>query len=76
VEQPQDLQHVQADEIRVKTQAGVLWMAMAVMVSTRLWLGGTVSKQRDVSLILRLAQLIGRCAQHGALLLSSDGLAS
>ncbi len=76
VEQPHDLQHVQADEIRVKTQAGVLWMAMAVMVSTRLWLGGTVSKQRDFALILRLAQLIGRCARRGALLLSSDGLAS
>jgi transposase-like protein len=76
VEQPKDLQHVQADEIRVKTQSGVLWMAMAVMVSTRLWLGGAVSKQRDFALILRLAQLIGRCARHGALLLSSDGLAS
>lgn len=76
VEQPQDLQHVQADEIRVKTQGGVLWMALAVMVSTRLWLGGTVSTQRDFSLILRLAQLIRRCARRGALLLSSDGLAS
>ena len=76
VEQPQDLQHVQADELRVKTQAGVLWMAMAMMVSTRLWLGGTVSKQRDFALILRVAQLIGRCARRGALLLSSDGLAS
>jgi transposase-like protein len=76
VEQPLDLQHVQADEIRVKTQAGVLWMAMAVMVSARLWLGGTVSKQRDFALIRRLAQLIERCARQGALLLSSDGLAS
>ena len=65
-----------ADELRVKTQAGVLWMAMAMMVSTRLWLGGTVSKQRDFSLIVRLAQLIGRCAQQAALVLSSDGLAS
>ena len=76
VEQPHDLQHVQADEIRVKTQAGVLWMAMAVVVSTRLWLGGTVSKQRDFSLILRLAQMVGRCARRGMLLVSSDGLAS
>jgi len=76
VEQPLDLEHVQADEIRIKTQAGVLWMAMAVMVSTRLWLGGTLSKQRDFSLIVRLAQLLGRCARRGALLLSSDGLAS
>jgi len=76
VEQPQELQHVQADEIRVKTQAGVLWMAMAVMVSTRLWLGGAVSKERNFALILRVAQVIGRCAWRGALLLSSDGLAS
>jgi transposase-like protein len=76
VEQPLDLQHVQADELRVKTQLGVVWMAMAMMVPTRLWLGGVVSKQRDFSLILRLAHLIGRCARRGALLLSSDGLAS
>ena len=76
VEQPLDLQHVQADEIRVKTQSGVLWLAMALMVSTRLWLGGTVSKQRDFSLILRLAHLLGRCARRAALLLSSDGLVS
>ena len=40
VVQPRDLVQVQADEIHVKTQAGVLWMAMAMMVSTRLWLGG------------------------------------
>ena len=32
-----DLQQVQADEIKVKTQGGVIWMAMAMMVSTRLW---------------------------------------
>jgi transposase-like protein len=76
VEQPLDLEHVQADELRIKTQAGVLWMAMAVMVSPRLWLGGTVGKQRDFSLLVRLAQLLGRCARRGALLLSSDGLAS
>jgi transposase-like protein len=76
VEQPLDLEHVQADELRIKTQPGVLWMAMAVMVSTRLWLGGTVGKQRDFALILRLAQLSGRCARRDALLLSSDGLAS
>ncbi len=62
VEQPRDLQHVQADEIRVKTQTGVRWMALALMVSTRLWLGGTVSRQRDAALILRLADLLWRCA--------------
>ena len=38
VEQPRDLGQVQADEIRVKTQGGIVWMALAMMVSTRLWL--------------------------------------
>jgi transposase-like protein len=76
VEQPRNLQQVQADEIRVKTQHGVLWMAMAIMVSTRLWLGGTVSRQRDLALIHRLAQLIWRCASVAPLLLICDGFAS
>ena len=32
VEQPRDLGQVQADEIRVKTQGGLVWMALAMMV--------------------------------------------
>jgi hypothetical protein len=32
-----DLVHVQADEIRVKGRALVVWMGWAMMVSTRLW---------------------------------------
>jgi PP-loop superfamily ATP-utilizing enzyme len=31
-----------ADEMRVRMQKGMVWMAMALMVSTRLWLGGHV----------------------------------
>jgi hypothetical protein len=54
VVQPRDLQQVQADEIRVRTQAGILWVAMAMMVSTRLWLGGVVSPRRDRALIRRV----------------------
>jgi len=43
VEQAQlDLQQVQADEIKVKKQSGYFWMALAIMVPTRLWLGGVV----------------------------------
>ena len=76
VEQPRDLQQVQADEIRVKTQTGVVWLALAVMVSTRLWLGGTISRQRDRALILRLAQLVWCCAIVAPLLLVSDGFAA
>ena len=53
VEQPRDLGQVQADEIRVKKQGGIVWMALAMMVKTRLWLGGAVSEQRDMPLIRR-----------------------
>src|SRR5438874_2481148 len=41
-----DLVHVQADEIRVKGCKMVAWMALAMMVPTRLWLGGVVSLTR------------------------------
>ena len=64
VEQPRDLGQVQADEIRVKTQGGIVWMALAMMVSTRLWLGGEVSEQRDMALIRRLIERVRRCAAH------------
>ena len=30
-----------------------MWMALAMMVKTRLWLGGEVSEQRDMPLIRR-----------------------
>ena len=52
VEQPRALGQVQADEIRVKTQGGLVWMALALMVSTRLWLAGAVSPHRDLALIV------------------------
>jgi transposase-like protein len=74
VVQPRDLMHVQADEIRLKTQAGVLWMALALMVTTRLWLGGAVSASRDRSLIQRLVAVVAACASFGPLLFVTDGL--
>ena len=74
VVQPRALEHVQADEIRLKTQAGVVWMALALMVTTRLWLGGAVSQSRDRTLIERLVALVAGCASFGPLLFVSDGL--
>jgi len=76
VEQPRDLGHVQADEIRVKKQGGIVWMTLAMMVKTRLWLGGEVSEQRDMSLIRRLIERVRRCATHRPLLICTDGLVS
>jgi IS1 family transposase len=76
VEQPRDLGQVQADEIRVKTQGGIVWMALAMMVKTRLWLAGEVSEQRDVPLIRRLIERVRRCALPRPLLFCTDGLCS
>jgi transposase-like protein len=76
VVQPRDLGQVQADEVRVKTQCGIVWLAMAMMVSTRLWLGGVISTQRDRALITRLAHLLAACALVAPLLLVVDGFTS
>jgi len=72
-----DLRHVQADEICGKTQGGRCWLAMAMAVPTRLWLGGVVSPVRDLRLIQRLADLVRLAWRPGkALLICVDGLAS
>src|SRR5437588_3983597 len=76
VEQPRDLGQVQADELRIKKQGGIVWMALAMMVQTRLWRGGEVSEQRDMTLIRRLMERVRRCAAHRPLLFCTDGLCS
>jgi transposase-like protein/IS1 family transposase len=76
VEQPRDLGQVQADALRVKKQGGIVWMALAMMVKTRGWLGGEGSTQRDLPLIRRLLERVRRCAAHRPLLVCSDGLCS
>jgi len=76
VEQPRDVGQVQADEIRVKKQGGIVWMALAMMVKTRLWLAGEVSEQRDMPLIRRLIERVKRCAARRPLLVCTDGLVS
>jgi transposase-like protein len=68
-----DLQQVQADEIKVRTQRGSFWMALALTVPTRLWLGGAVSAQRDAALIQTVANQVRRVALCRPLLLAVDG---
>ena len=72
----QDLQQVQADEIKVKTLMGSYWMALAMAVPTRLWLGGVVSRKRDLDLIQALVDKVRAIALCRPLLLAADGLAS
>jgi transposase-like protein len=71
-----DLGQVQADEIKVKAQGKQFWMAFAMMIATRLWLGGVVSEKRDKKLIAELAAQIRSVALCRPLLLAVDGLVS
>ncbi len=72
----QDLQQVQADEIKVKTLLGSYWMALAMAVPSRLWLGGVVSRKRDLDLIQALVDKVRAIALCRPLVLAADGLAS
>jgi transposase-like protein len=74
VEPPRALGQVQADEIRVKTPGGIVWMALAMMSRTRLWRAGEVSAPRDMPLIRRLMERVCRCATHRPLVCCTDGL--
>ncbi len=77
VEQEQvDLQHVQADELWVKLVGQRVWMAMAMAVPSRLWLGGVISPHRDKALITALVQRVRRSALSPSILVCVDGLAS
>jgi transposase-like protein len=71
-----DLEQVQSDEIKVKAQGQSFWMALAMMVPTRLWLGGALSPKRDLKLIQELADQIRQIALCRELLLAVDGLVS
>ena len=73
---PVELGHVQADELYVKAVARRLWMAMAMAVPSRLWLGGVISARRDLGLITAVVQMVRRAAKSMAFLVCVDGLAS
>ena len=71
-----DLGQVQADEIKVKVQGGSIWMAFAMMVPTRLWLGGALSRHRDKKLIQTVVAKVRAVALCRPLLFAVDGLPS
>jgi transposase-like protein len=71
-----DLQQVQNDEIKVKGMGQIFWMALAMMVPTRLWLGGAISHKRDLDLIQALANQVRQIALCRELLIAVDGLSS
>ena len=71
-----ELGQVQADELRVRVVGGVMWLAGALAVQSRLWLGGVVSSRRDRDLIRALLSRVRACGLARAVLLCTDGLAS
>jgi len=67
-------QHIQADEMRAKGRKMIIWMALAMDVTTRLWMAGVVSLQRDRHLADRLFQQVRACCHFvQALLVCTDG---
>ena len=70
------LLQVQADEIRVKAVGGIYWLASAMEVRSRLWLGGVLSRHRDVQLIRALLLRVCACGLLERILLVTDGLSS
>ena len=71
-----DLGHVQADELWVKLVGRKVWLAMALAVPSRLWLGGVISPHRDGPLIRRLVERVRACASRLDILVCVDGLSS
>ena len=70
------LLQVQADEIRVKAVGGIYWLASALEVRSRLWLGGVISHSRDRHLIRSLLIRVCSCGPVERILLVTDGLSS
>jgi transposase-like protein len=68
-----DVGHVQADELRVRIVGGVVWLALALAVPSRLWLGGAISAARDEALLVAVLRRVRAAAAHLRLLISVDG---
>jgi transposase-like protein len=72
-----DLGHVQADELYARRQGGRSWVAMAMAVPARLWLGGAASAVRNMDLIQELVDMVRLAWLPGtALLICVGGLVS
>lgn len=77
VARPRELGQVQADELRVKLQKqdggkGVSWVAMALCVPSRLWLGAEESPRRDKALARAVLARV-KAAAAGPILFVTDG---
>ena len=71
-----DLGCVQADELWVKLVGGKRWLALALAVPSRLFLGAQLAPERELGLIAALVKQVRRCAKELGILVLVDGLAS
>ena len=69
----QELGQIQADEIKAKLQGMSLWLAMAIQVNTRLWLGAAISSKRDNKLLENLFIRIKKMALCRPMAFAVDG---
>ena len=53
-----------------------MWLASALSVTSRLWLGGVIQTRRDRGSIRALLEGVRACGAWRALLLCTDGLSS
>jgi hypothetical protein len=60
----------------LKGVGAVYWLASALEVKSRLWLGGSISEHRDRELIRTLLIRLRACGPIEHILLVTDGLAS
>lgn len=61
------------DEIRLKMQQQVLWIAMALSVGSRLWLGAVCQVSRDKHLARQIMTCIYNWAKQVPLVIAFDG---
>jgi hypothetical protein len=72
-----DLHHVHADEIRGKGWTMIAWIGLALIGSTRLWVGGMVRLRRDRRLAETLLTMVNACCQPlVAVVVLTDGWAA
>ena len=69
-----DLGQVQADELWCRSQRGVLWLATAMGVTSRLLIWGTVASGRTEAMITEVVQHVHRAARlQSPILWATDG---
>lgn len=71
--QPLDLQQVQVDELWLHIHKQVMWLAMAVAVGSRLWLGAVCRPRRDKQLARQIITCVYNWAQQLPLVIAFDG---